>query len=181
MITKNDITRIAKHILKRQRGLRDHQIIHPVREWFIGLVCSLLILVGGAVWSAFTYFEVSGRTVETTSTDVVTANVYRGDIVNAALAKFRERTDNFNQLLENRVEITPRELGESMPQAESATSETEPTSSESESGTEISPSTTSDLPAESESVPDEVEGEVLLEEANVPPEPTTDSAPIDSN
>lgn len=107
MKIKNNITKIAKHILKRQRGLRDHQIIHPAREWFIGLCTSLLILVGGAVWSTFTYLEVSERTVESASTEAVAGNVYRGDIVAAALEKFRERTDNFDQLLENRVQIVP--------------------------------------------------------------------------
>lgn len=176
MITKNEIAKIAKQILKRQRGLRDHQIIHPTREWFVGLAFSLLILIGGAMWSIFTYLEVSGRTVETTSTEVVTANVYRGDIVNAALVKFRERTDNFNQLLENRIEFTlPAEPGESEP-------ETEPDLGENESNIETASSTQDAPTSETTDVLTEEDGGIVAPDAmETPAEPATDPGVINFN
>ena len=37
MISKRDITKFAKRIIRNQRGLRDHQMIHPRREWAVGL------------------------------------------------------------------------------------------------------------------------------------------------
>lgn len=173
MISKKDIAKIAKQILKRQRGLRDHQIIHPAREWFVGLGLSLLILIGGATWSAFTYIEVSKRTVETTETEVVTANVYRADIVNAALSKFRERTDNFNQLLQNRTQVIPAQSTEvTLPvpadvPPEIAPEEIVPSDDGVESGTDTAPT--------------EASGEEVSSESATIPETTTNTTSIDFN
>lgn len=103
MISKNDITKIAKKILRRQRGLRDHQIIHPQRDWFIGLFFSLVVLIGVGAWSCITYFEITNRAIEVSAEEMAGQTIYRSEIVEAALSQFRERAENYQQLLENRV------------------------------------------------------------------------------
>lgn len=105
MISKKDITRIIKKIARKKRGLRDHQIIHPQREWFLGLFFTLLIVAGMATWSCLTYFNVTNRSIETDAEVLTNQTVYRTEIVDAALAEFRQRAENYDQLLENRIEI----------------------------------------------------------------------------
>lgn len=98
MISKRDITKIAKQILKRQKGLRDHQIIHPVREWFTGLAFGLLVVVVGGIWSFVTYNEISDRDVDSSGAGEITQNVYRGEMVDTALDLFRDRKNAFAEL-----------------------------------------------------------------------------------
>ncbi len=105
MISKKDITKLAKKIMRRQRGLRDHQIIHPQREWVVGLVLAILVVAGIAVWSSTTYLAITDRSVDTTIGDANTQTVYRTEVIDAALTQFRERAENYEQLLENRVTV----------------------------------------------------------------------------
>ena len=107
MISKRDIAKIAKHVLKRHRGVRDHQIIHPMREWTVGLFGGMILLILGATWSVLTYREVSNRGVENAGTVEVEQTIYRDDLVNAALEKLRERQADYQALLDNRDSYQP--------------------------------------------------------------------------
>ena len=103
MIHKADINRIAKKVLRHRKGVRDHHLIHPAREWFIGIVASICIVVGAGYWSVVTYTSINNRSVEavvTPSTEVV---VYRTELVTAALEKFGERATTFEELLTSSV------------------------------------------------------------------------------
>lgn len=99
MISKKDITKIAKRIIRRQRGLRDHQMIHPRREWSVGLVSGFVLLLGGAVWSFLTYGEVSERDVQNVGAVEVQQTVYREEMVEAALEQFRQKKSDYQELL----------------------------------------------------------------------------------
>ena len=103
MIHKADINRIAKKVLRHRKGVRDHHLIHPAREWFIGILASICIVVGAGYWSVVTYTSINNRSVEavvTPSTEVV---VYRTELVTAALEKFGERAATFEELLTSSV------------------------------------------------------------------------------
>ena len=118
MISKRDIAKIAKRVLKRQSGVRDHQIIHPRREWAVGLLGGLILLIVGATWSFFTYRDVSGREVENTDTVEVEQTIYRDELVNAALEKLRERQASYQALLDERNSYRPPiEVVEEQPEA----------------------------------------------------------------
>lgn len=106
MISKKDITKAAKKILRRQKGLRDHQIIHPQREWIIGLLLMCFIVGGIAVWSSTTYLSITDQSVTTNNSETGSQTVYRTEVVDAALTMFRERAENYEKLLENRI-VTP--------------------------------------------------------------------------
>ena len=59
MIEKNDILKMVHHITKRSRGIPDKRLMHPVREWLIGLVCVVVVLAVGVMYSTrlFTMFS----------------------------------------------------------------------------------------------------------------------------
>lgn len=107
MINKKDISKIAKRIIRRQKGLRDHQIIHPRREWAIGLLVACLLLIGGASWSFVTYNEVSERDVQSVNTTKVEQNVYQEGLVEAALEEFRSRREGYDVLLDDTENTQP--------------------------------------------------------------------------
>lgn len=55
MIDRIHIISIARHLLRRDRGVPDKRLMHPVRDWMIGLsVASILFLctafVAGAIF-----------------------------------------------------------------------------------------------------------------------------------
>ncbi len=100
MISKRDISKIAKKILKRQKGVRDHQIIHPQREWTLGLLGGLILLIAGGAWSVVTYQEVTERDVENTQTEEIKQTIYRDDIVNTALRDLEERHQRYLNMIE---------------------------------------------------------------------------------
>lgn len=58
MISKNDILSMARHVVRRGNDIPDRRLLHPRREWHIGLALAFLIISAGAVWNAqqFRYF-----------------------------------------------------------------------------------------------------------------------------
>ena len=107
MINKKDITEIAKKMMRKHQGLRDPQIIHPRRDWIIGVFLSLVAFAGIAWWSGVSYLNYSNISVIESVELADTSVVYKEGQVNAALELFKEQTDNYNQLLQNRVRYVP--------------------------------------------------------------------------
>ena len=107
MINKKDITEIAKKMMRKHQGLRDPQIIHPRRDWIIGVFLSLAAFAGIAWWSGMSYLNYSNISVIESVELADTSVVYKEGQVNAALELFKEQTDNYNQLLQNRVRYVP--------------------------------------------------------------------------
>lgn len=103
MIHKPDFHAIAKKIMRHQRGVREHQIIHPVREWLIGIAAFVLLAATAAYWAFVMYVEINSRSVELSAAPVAEIVVYRPELVNAALARFGEREATYRELLENRI------------------------------------------------------------------------------
>jgi len=143
MIHKADINRLAKKVLRYRKGVRDHQIIHPVRDWFIGVGACLCLIIAVGYWSVTTYFSVSTRSVEVVSSPTTEVAVYRADLVQAALAKFGERSATYEELLTNRImpslpNVPPEVPVEAVPSDSSST--TEPVVEEEETPLEEVPS-----------------------------------------
>ena len=80
--------------------MRDHQIIHPQRDWTLGLLGGLILLIAGGAWSVVTYQEVTERDVENTQTEEIKQTIYRDDIVNTALRDLEERHQRYLNMIE---------------------------------------------------------------------------------
>lgn len=98
MINKKEITAFAKNILHSKKGLRSPQIMHPAREWQLGLGIALGIFAVCAYFSVQTYVEY--RNIDLTLEDdgVAAATVYRGSLVEAALGEFSARAAKYDNL-----------------------------------------------------------------------------------
>lgn len=90
MIKSSDIKKMAKHILRKQQGLHDRQIMHPSREWLGGLLVAILLVVGSGMWSVSTYLQ--NKNSSNIDVEVDTgAVVYRESMVEEALAEYERR------------------------------------------------------------------------------------------
>lgn len=110
MIENTFIKKIVTGVLRnRHTAALDKNIMHPKREWFIGLFIGLMFLSAGATWSFRTYHQFSSVTVEESS-DVLEEVVYRETLVDTALFDFATRKKGYDTLkaeLLSKRKITP--------------------------------------------------------------------------
>ena len=122
MIHKKEITQFAKRVLRSQKGLRNHQLMHPRREWLTGIVIAVIIFSGSITWCSMKYFEY--QNIEEQSDEPLDALVvvYRETLVAEALAAQEVKAQRLNTLLKNNpattlesnesAEVLPEESGE---------------------------------------------------------------------
>jgi len=101
MINKNTFSQVVRSITKADHGLRDPQLIHPSREWGIGLTVALLLFIAGTVWSVQIYQTFKSATVQDISLTEGETVVYRASLVEAALTAYDERVATHTQFLKN--------------------------------------------------------------------------------
>lgn len=94
MISKTDIAALAEHVLRRQRSLPDRAIMHPVREWFIGLVAALCIVVLAGGLSAYHFAYYSDIKERVTGAEPSDIEYEKGRIENV-LYTYRERKEAY--------------------------------------------------------------------------------------
>lgn len=100
MIDKKEFKKMAKKILRSDKGVVNPKLMHPAREWGIGITVGLIILVVSMVWSAEVYLSYR----DTNFDEVANENeviVYRASLVENTLALFTNRADYFADLLSN--------------------------------------------------------------------------------
>lgn len=85
--------------MRSQRGAREKKLVHPRREWSIGVLIALLIIAGSATWSALTYVQYQEVELNQSSASESEVVVYRESLVEAALAVYDEREAKLEQLL----------------------------------------------------------------------------------
>jgi hypothetical protein len=98
MMSKKELTKIAKRIVKADRGLRSPQLIHPNREWGIGILSAVIIFVACAVWSASVFLEYRDISVSSGEENTAISTVYREAMVERVLGDFKERADEHARL-----------------------------------------------------------------------------------
>jgi hypothetical protein len=116
MIHRNKISEIARKLVKPNNiSLRSLQIMHPNREWGIGLLLAVLIFAGSGIWSAKTYLSYRNFSVDEDVEIETSTVVYRETLVENALKIFASKKLNFDELADK--ENTPLET--SVPSATS--------------------------------------------------------------
>lgn len=97
MINKNEFTKIANNIIKSHKKIKSPELVHPKREWAIGLLVSVLIFAGTAWWSIQTYRSYQNTAVNfnVQEEEVV---VYRKSLVESALEVFSTRAEEYGNL-----------------------------------------------------------------------------------
>jgi hypothetical protein len=92
MIEPKDFTKMAKHIVRRDNGKHDANIMHPMREWAVGLFVVGMLVLWGVVFTIALYRIYSdSRAIEATVT--VTAIPYKAPLVSDTIQYYeKERT-----------------------------------------------------------------------------------------
>jgi hypothetical protein len=84
---KKIVTRLRRH----GGGPTKPKIMHPGRDWWIGIFIALVLFIGASAWSANTYLSYRHLTVNAETTEAVQPMVYRASMVASALELFADR------------------------------------------------------------------------------------------
>jgi len=112
--TNLDMQALAKKLFRHKQGLRQVKLMHPKRDWLVGVLVGIIIMVMMVGWSAYTYLE-KREAITLDATDIeAQIPVYRSDVVEDALSIFTARKERFEQLNQRSVvtsapepEVTP--------------------------------------------------------------------------
>ncbi len=85
-------------LLKKRVATRDPRLMHPEREWAIGLSIAIVIFIGAAFMSVYTYFSNQTISVYTTTTETTEDIVYRESIVKEVLGTIEDRAVTLEEL-----------------------------------------------------------------------------------
>lgn len=111
MKRKFDIKKVLHTVFKKSRSLSDPQLMHPEREWGIGLVVSLTILILGSALGAYTYFKNQSVDV-VTDADEVSGTVYRQSLVKEVLDDMNKRSAKLESLKSKEPAAAPEPVEE---------------------------------------------------------------------
>lgn len=88
---------MAKHITRRSAGRRDNRIIHPQRDWLIGLMATTMLFLAGSVYAGFVFFTELHHEVDPSTVSVETTS-YRYDLIQEVLGTYTDRAETFEAL-----------------------------------------------------------------------------------
>lgn len=120
MISKHEILKMVQAIHRHDRGLPARRLIYPAREWGIGVVLTVLLLVAACVGTGYTYLSLN-NIENTIATPAVQTVRYDTTTADRARELYQARTATFDTVTETSV-ISP-------PVPEVATSSTSSTES----------------------------------------------------
>lgn len=98
------IDSIIKSINRHKKGLRDPQIMHPEREWLIGIFLALLIFVSATAWSLAVYLTNRNAAAVMPTEEQSESVVYRESMVEEALLRLEKRGTMLASLLPRTTE-----------------------------------------------------------------------------
>ncbi len=102
MIETKDITKMVQHILRRDRGIADTQIMHPTREWFTGLGIAFVIVVLGS-WFCYYLYTFYTNEIKEEVIIIEQAVPYQAAAVESALVLFSARQQKYNEIIGGEV------------------------------------------------------------------------------
>jgi hypothetical protein len=97
MKNKIPFKKIVSKLRKHSVSLRDQQLMHPEREWMIGLIGATLLFLLAASVSVYAYFKNQSVDIKIPA-DETTNTVYRESIVNEVLTIIEMRRRTLEQL-----------------------------------------------------------------------------------
>lgn len=98
MIEPRDIKKMVMSVVRHDKGLRDPRIMHPARDWFIGIGFMFAIVLAGALYSAMSY--VTYDVIDYSETDVdQSLTTYRAASVEAAIAVYTAKKSAHDELI----------------------------------------------------------------------------------
>ncbi len=97
MITKHSILKMVRHIVRRDAGHPDRRIMHPARDWFIGLLGVGVVFLGGGVYAGYLFWSKSNTIAETH--EATSGSVkYDRKLIDRVLTDYRARQTRYESL-----------------------------------------------------------------------------------
>jgi len=100
MINRKQFTQMAKRVAGSKTGLKNPRLIHPLREWWIGLLIAVVSFTVIAIWSTQTYAQFSNDATAGNMIDEVDPVVYRKSLVESVLADFSIKAERHKSYLQ---------------------------------------------------------------------------------
>jgi len=104
MINKTNITKIIKKVSKRDWGVPDRELMHPRREWSIGLIIFLILVFTGGSYALFAFNSYSDISVEGEVVEVDQLHYKRADALKA-IELYKQRRDAFESVNQDEIKI----------------------------------------------------------------------------
>ncbi len=106
MIETKDITKMVQHVVRRKRGIADPQIMHPMREWVIGIGVAAAVVTAGSVLAAtlYNYYDEKRDTIITVSETLVP---YNAALIESALTQYRQKQQQYNLIVGTSISSVP--------------------------------------------------------------------------
>tara|TARA_B100000745_G_scaffold285608_1_gene220947 strand:- start:971 stop:1348 length:378 start_codon:yes stop_codon:yes gene_type:complete len=102
MIDKKEILKMATHVFKKGQGYPDRRLMHPRREWSVGVLLLTIVILLGGFASSQIYLKYSNIEALIPETEVEIV-AYDEAAVKEALETFRKRAGLYGTLNERQV------------------------------------------------------------------------------
>lgn len=94
---------MVRHIAKRSEHIPDRKLMHPARDWFIGLSAAVVLFVCSVLF-AFMTFNTQSEKINRVVPVTETVSVYKSEEAQAILKAYDERITTFNALRGEQVD-----------------------------------------------------------------------------
>jgi hypothetical protein len=115
MIESKDIKNMVQHILRRDKGIADTNMMHPSREWFTGLAITCIIVLLGS-WLCLYLYTFYTNELKKEVVIIEQAVPYQAATVKSALEVFAAKEQTYNNILGGRDVGTVQPMATTTPQ-----------------------------------------------------------------
>ena len=98
MIEAKDITKMVKHITRRDKGKVDSNIMHPIREWALGLLVHGILVLCGVIFSIALY-RVYHDSLETEVSIISTTIPFQPSLVADTIHWYENERESYEAML----------------------------------------------------------------------------------
>lgn len=99
---------MVKKITRREQGIEDRRLMHPGREWVIGLVLSAIVTIAGGSYAFLVFLEYSGISVESEAVEVDQLQYDRASAIDA-IEWYQALQASYETLLDTRPQTAAPE------------------------------------------------------------------------
>ena len=105
------IRALARKLFHQEKGIRRVKLMHPDRDWLLGVLAGVMIILTMIGWSAYTYLE-QRSAIELDETNMeAEIPVYKGETIEDALELFANRKEAFTQLNQTSTPVVETPVG----------------------------------------------------------------------
>lgn len=117
MISKKNFLKMFHRTTKHSQSIPDRQLMHPSREWSIGLLLGLISIIAGSVYATVVFNRYASISVEGETAMIDQPRYKRADAL-AAIERYQAKMAEYNALIQIQSEITTVAEKESLVETE---------------------------------------------------------------